>query len=160
MSLKCSSDDGKDHVKDCTNNFEDKEDHIKDYAENSDNVSETKDCIRDEYDNEWNFQRELDNLESSPHVSLKNLYIQGLMHQSALYLLQPLRAKKALEGPYEKLGLFFLFFMQTYLEIVCKWTNKQMIWQGFAEITKEELLAYLGLEMGMSLVRMNEIKEY
>ena len=144
MSLKCSSDDEEDHVKDCAHNFED--------------VSE--DSFGEEYDNEWDFQRELDDLDSSDYVSSRSSYIQGLVNQSALHLLQPLRAKKALEGPYKELGLFFLFLTQTYLETVRNWTNERMIRKGLAEITKEQLLAYLGLEMGTSLLRMNEIKEY
>jgi hypothetical protein len=107
---------------------------------------------------QWDFQREL--TEDKKEIDPKNEYIKMLRKQSKLVLLQKARAKKALRGPHEELGLFYLFFTMSFWDTIRLWTNKRLAAKGLPECTKECFAAYLGLEIGMSLVRFNTFKEY
>jgi hypothetical protein len=53
-----------------------------------------------------------------------------------------------------------LFFPNDYLTNVCGWTNEVLAKRGHSSCTVKEFFAYMGLELGMSLIKYNSIKSY
>ncbi len=100
---------------------------------------------------EWDFQQELN--KDYGEIDPENTYVKMLQTKSKLILLQKAPAKRALEGPHEELGLFYLFFTLSFWETIRLWTNKRLVGNGLPECTRDGFAAYIGLEMGMSLVR-------
>jgi len=47
---------------------------------------------------------------------------------------------------------------KTFLDTVWRWTNESMGRKGRRRCTKNEFFAYIGLEMGMSLMKFNDIQ--
>ena len=92
-------------------------------------------------------------------VEGENKYVNHLLQCSGLKLLQERRAKKSWWAN-EGVGLIFLVLMQAFWEAVRGWTNKKMKVQGHDKLRKEKFAAYTGLEMGMSIIRLNDIKQY
>jgi hypothetical protein len=43
---------------------------------------------------------------------------------------------------------------------VCKWTNEVLVGKGKKDCGIKEFYAYIGLELGVSLLKFNEIKRY
>ncbi len=48
-----------------------------------------------------------------------------------------------------------LFFPNDYLTNVCGWTNEVLAKRGHSSCTVKEFFAYMGLELGMSLIKYN-----
>jgi len=91
----------------------------------------------------------------------KNPYVQKLSDDSLLAILQPGRAKTAFENEeFRESSLFHLFLGRSLFDAILKWTNKELTNKGKETITIEKLLAYVGLEIAMSLVQIGSIKQY
>ena len=89
----------------------------------------------------------------------ENLYIKDLLQNCSTKLLQESRIwKEYLKNG--NTGLFHLFLNRTLLATMLKWTNIELKKKGKAEICMEKLLAYIGLELAMSVLTYNEISEY
>lgn len=73
-----------------------------------------------------------------------------------LSLLQPTKTKKAFQNNKER-GLFHLIFSSKFFEACLKWTNDELAKKGESKVSKEKFMAYVGLEMAMSLVPLNNI---
>ena len=87
-------------------------------------------------------------------------YVRKQVTSAKLIVLQPQRVQQAYDraGP---LGLFFLFLTKTFIKTIWGWTN-----QHIKDNVKPKLIgwnqlqAYIGLEMAMSLVHFSDMKEY
>ncbi len=73
---------------------------------------------------------------------------------------QPGLVKAVYESEYKELGLFLLFLINNYLETVCKWTNEVLERKGRKKMSMKEFHAYVGLELGRSLLHCNDAKKY
>jgi len=89
----------------------------------------------------------------------ENKYIQELTDGCYLSLLQEKKTKNALEKGKEK-GLFHLIFTTAFFDASLKWTNDELSRKGKNKVSKEKFMAYVGLEIAMSLVPLNSIKQY
>lgn len=92
-------------------------------------------------------------------ANLDNEYMQELMDSSGLFILQEAKVKKAYEVNKE-IDLFHLYFTWQYINLLYQWTNAQLIERYNVRITDNKMLAYIGLEMGMSLIGYNNIPKY
>ena len=88
-------------------------------------------------------------------------YIQDWMNKSKLHILKP----KAVSNAYKNndfVGLVRQFMPRQLLEVIREWTNanlqKKVCKSSF--INEDEFNAYFGLEIAMSLVKMNRISDY
>jgi hypothetical protein len=88
-----------------------------------------------------------------------NPYVQELSDDSFLSILQSRRVKNAFENEHER-GMFQLFLSRSLFESMLMWTNIELMKKGKPNITLEKLMAYIGLELAMSLVEMGSIKHY
>ncbi len=77
---------------------------------NKDNTDGDEEIGEEYFGEEWDFQREFEDLGVSSFVALTNSYIKDLIEQSGLQLLQQSRAREALRGEYKELGLFSFFY--------------------------------------------------
>jgi len=96
----------------------------------------------------------------SLEVTKSNDYIRKLMQSTDLHILQPGVVNAAYKGVNKELGLFHLFMMQNFLGTVCKWMNEVLESKGKKICSVQEFNGYLGLELGMSIVKYNGIKKY
>ena len=96
----------------------------------------------------------------SPEVAESNDYIRKLVQSTDLHILQPGVVNAAYEGVNKELGLFHLFMTQNFLGVVCNWTNEVLESKGKRICSIQEFNGYLGLELGMSIVKYNDIKKY
>lgn len=88
-----------------------------------------------------------------------NPYVQELSDESFLSILQPRRIKNAFENEHER-GMFQLFLSRSFFESMLMWTNIKLTKKGKPNISLEKLMAYIGLELAMSLVKMGSIDHY
>ena len=88
-----------------------------------------------------------------------NLYVKSLLDSSDLHVLNEKRVKKAFTDGGE-VGLFHLFFTKQYLSVISKWTSGRMMNQNNTSVSESKFRAYVGLEMAMSIIQMNDITEY
>ena len=93
-------------------------------------------------------------------TALKNLYILQLSEHSFLSILQPKRAKRAFQSDDREKQCFHLFIGQSFFEASHSWTNDNLITRGKKSIPFEMFLAYVGLEIAMSLLQIGSIKQY
>jgi hypothetical protein len=89
-----------------------------------------------------------------------NAYITSILEPANLHILQPGQVSLAYHSEKLELNLFHLFFTKNYLETVCRWTNEVLEKKGLKSCTSLEFFAYIGLELGMSLLKYNSIKSY
>lgn len=88
-----------------------------------------------------------------------NEYIQLLWKQSSLKVLQQTRVHTA----YQEcgvLGLFRMFISGSMMSNIRMWTNKNMIEKGLKAANESKFRAYVGLEMAMSILQLNDISSY
>ncbi|EGZ12982.1 hypothetical protein PHYSODRAFT_510804, partial [Phytophthora sojae] len=85
-------------------------------------------------------------------------YIQWLTSESRLHLLKPKKIERAYTKHAEK-GLFGLFVSTRLKKAWRIWTNAVLVAKGETPITAEELDAFIGLELAMSLVPITDMKE-
>jgi hypothetical protein len=86
--------------------------------------------------------------------------VKKLLQSSDLHILQRGRVCAAYDSEAWELNLFHLFFSKTFLEAVGEWTNEVLVSKGKKSVSMKEFYAYMGLEMGMSLVKYNTLKSY
>jgi hypothetical protein len=101
---------------------------------------------------------DLDESEAASVLS-DNEYIANIMNNSFLSILQPPRVTAAFLKDHEK-GLFDLFLAPTFWSGVLKWTNEYLYKNGKKMITMDQLMAYIGLELAMSIVKIGSIHAY
>ena len=108
----------------------------------------------DEYNiQEWNID------EYNSDSSGENEFLLNLEHSSKLKVLLE-KTVDTLCRKHNKLGLFQLFFMCSYLNNVRTWTNQNLEANGKPPVNKKKFNAYIGLELAMSIVELNSIKNY
>ena len=90
----------------------------------------------------------------------KNLYVCQLSKHSFLSILQPKRAKRAFQSDDREKQCFHLFIGRSFFEASHSWTNDNLIAKGKKLIPFEMFLAYVGLEIAMSLVQIGSINQY
>jgi hypothetical protein len=102
-----------------------------------------------------------DNADADGTVKLvDNDYVNGILKSANLYILQLGQVSLAYNSSQRESDLFHLFFTKNFLETVCKWSNEALISKGHNSCSSKEFFAYIGLELGMSLVKYNDIKSY
>jgi hypothetical protein len=89
-----------------------------------------------------------------------NEYVRRLLRSAELKLLKPGLAYAAYDSEEKEQNLFHLFFSKAYLERVCTWTNPVLVNKRKKAVTLMEFTAYIGLELGMSLLKFNQLKSY
>jgi hypothetical protein len=57
-------------------------------------------------------------------------------------------------------GLFHLIFSTKFFDACLKWTNDELLKKGESKVSKEKFMAFVGLEIAMSLVPLNKIHQY
>jgi hypothetical protein len=97
--------------------------------------------------------------EEASEAQHDNPYIQKLSDDSFLSILQPRRVKNAFENEHER-GMFQLFLSRSLFESILMWTNIELTKKGKPRISQDKLMAYIGLELAMSLVQMGSIAHY
>jgi hypothetical protein len=90
----------------------------------------------------------------------QNDYVKQLWDAADLNILQPEEVREAVEGTNPALGLFHWFLSKNLLDTVCRWTNESLEKKGQKRSTKCEFNAYISLEMGLSLMKFNDIQKY
>ncbi len=60
----------------------------------------------------------------------------------------------------KELGLFHLFLNRSFLECIRKWTNAELSKKGKKKVSTEIFNAYIGLELAMSIVQLNNMHDY
>jgi hypothetical protein len=90
----------------------------------------------------------------------QNDYVKQLWDAADLHILQPGEVREAMGGSTPELSLFHLFLSRNFLDAVWRWTNESLEKKGRKRCTKIEFNAYIGLEMGMSLMKFNDIQKY
>ena len=60
----------------------------------------------------------------------------------------------------KQVGLFHLFLNRSFFKGVLSWTNQRLVEKGKDAINEKKLMAYVGIEIAMSIVQLSEIREY
>jgi Transposase IS4 len=89
----------------------------------------------------------------------ENEYLRDLINSSGLEILKKTLVQRAYEDRNEK-GLFHLFLNQSCLEGIRVWTNAKLLRKGKKKVSKETFNAYIGLELAMSIVHLNDMHDY
>mmetsp|Transcript_10872 Transcript_10872/g.15911 ORF Transcript_10872/g.15911 Transcript_10872/m.15911 type:complete len:303 (+) Transcript_10872:618-1526(+) len=122
--------------------------------------SNFEDVVTDDFvsDNDADFEfvkiteREKENIASSCP------YIQELFEITRLEILQPDAVRCAYAS--KELGLFHLFLRKSMFESIRKWTNEESERKGKNDISRGKFNAYVGLEIAMSIIRLNDISDF
>lgn len=93
------------------------------------------------------------------YIDNENAYVKSLENQSDLKLLQSARIMKSFNDA-GVLGLFRLFLTDTWIDAMRTWTNNSMAQKGLKKVNEKMFKAYIGLELAMSIIRINDIKNY
>jgi hypothetical protein len=102
----------------------------------------------------------LEEEEISDDTVVDNDYVRSILQLANLCILQPTLVNKVYDNEDRERNLFHLFFTKNYLETVCCWTAKELGMKGKRPCTAVEFYAFIGLELGMSLLKYNSIKSY
>jgi hypothetical protein len=90
------------------------------------------------------------------HMSSKEL-----ADKSVLNILQPKHVKNAFNEKDERENrLFQLFLLNPLWEAILIWTDEKPVSTGKNTITIKKLMAYVGLELAMSLIQIGSISKY
>jgi len=89
----------------------------------------------------------------------RNPYLKDLIDKSSTKLLHEANIRKEYDRSGEA-GLFHLFLNKTLFSKLLAWLNVELKKQAKEEICMEKLLAYVGLELAMSLISFSEIADY
>jgi hypothetical protein len=90
----------------------------------------------------------------------ENEYLQRLSDDSFLSILQRARVKNAFHSEHKEKALFQLFLAPSLWDSILQWTNVALKGKGKCVISIEKLMAFVGLEIGMSLVQIVSIASY
>jgi hypothetical protein len=86
-------------------------------------------------------------------------YVEELKSKSDLKVLHECNVITVF-ARYAELGLFHLFLLKSWFKAMLQWTNKSLQSKGKKKISLSQLMAYVGLEVAMSIVPLNCIKDY
>ena len=86
-------------------------------------------------------------------------YTEDLRDKSDLKVLRESQARAAYEQS-SILGLFHLFLTKSWFSAMKQWTNQKLASKGKKKISQEQFMAYIGLEVAMSFVKLNQVKDY
>jgi hypothetical protein len=89
-----------------------------------------------------------------------NKYVQKLCDDCYLSILQRSRVRRAFHRREKEKALFQLFLSSSLWDSILCWTNTELQKKGKPEIPLEKLMAFIGLEMAMSLVQIGSIVQY
>jgi hypothetical protein len=92
--------------------------------------------------------------------TIDNEYIRGIMRTVDLCIQQVGHVTNAYNSQEKEVELFHLFLTKNYLETVARWTNEVLVEKGRKALYAKEFFAYMGLELGMSLLKFNSMKSY
>jgi hypothetical protein len=106
-----------------------------------------------------NFEVFLLGPEEASEAQQENPYVRKLSEDSFLSILQPRRVKNAFQNEKER-GLFQLFLSNSLFESMLRWTNVELTKKGKQQISLDKMMAYIGLEVAMSLIQMGDIAHY
>ena len=87
-------------------------------------------------------------------------YVQKLLKVSKLHVLQSGNVKSAYKD-HKECGLFHLFIKKSFLGTALRsWTNNHLVTDRKKEVSERKYLAYIELEMAMSIAQFNTVDEY
>ena len=138
-------------------------------SSDSETKSETKSETSHDYesnqhkitvDDEYSSPTEVHNVDDYVHANYEtNRYIQSLLQNADLQILQPDLVKRAY-CKNKELGLFHLFLTPSLIECFRSWTDISMKKRNCGGLSVSKFNAYLGLEIAMSLTHCNNIYDY
>ena len=88
-----------------------------------------------------------------------NVNLKILEKSSNLQVLQKKKVINAYKSDGE-LGLFPCFLTKSWFEAMQIWCNQKLADKGEKKVSFEKFMAYVGLEIAMSFISLNDIKEY
>lgn len=91
-------------------------------------------------------------------ISSNNPYIKDLLATTKLKILQIDAVKQAYYS--KEIGLFRLFLKNSFFECIRKWTNEVRAKKGQGLVSQEKFKAYVGIEIAMSIIKLNDISDY
>ena len=93
--------------------------------------------------------------------NIENEYIKSIIDESLPQILKPNAINAAFKQNGE-VGLFHLFITNDLLKAIVKWTNDNIDLKvsSTKKITIKEMKKYIGLELAMSIVKLNQIRDY
>jgi hypothetical protein len=86
-------------------------------------------------------------------------YVEDLCNKSNLKVLRESQARVAY-AQNSSLGLFHLFLTKTWFSAMRQWTNQRLSANGKKKISQEQFMAYIELEIAMSFVKLNQVRDY
>ena len=92
-------------------------------------------------------------------IAEEHPYIKHILESSKLHVLQEQKVKSNYEN-YGIGGLFRLFIKDKFMDGILEWTNEALTKDLRPPIDKQDLYMYISLEIGMSLVGYNQIRDF
>jgi len=86
-------------------------------------------------------------------------YTKQLREKSDPKVLREAQARLAYQKNF-LLRLFQLFLTKSWFTAMNQWTNQKLAAKGKKKVTQEQFMAYIGLEIAMSFVKLNQVKDY
>jgi hypothetical protein len=86
-------------------------------------------------------------------------YIEDLRDKSDLKVLRKSTARVAYAQNCS-LGLLHLFLTKTWFSAMRQWTNQRLSAKGKKKNSQEQFMAYIGLKIAMSFVKLNQVWDY
>ena len=121
----------------------------------------------DKAQDNWDFgDTEVEDIAIGDTEAFKNDFVRKLKSQGGLHIHYAAAIQSIIEGANMESKLFFLFITKSYFDAVRKWTLENLKSSGaIRHIPKRGLpgslfFAYVGLELGMSFCRYNQISDY
>ena len=113
---------------------------------------------------EWQLQEQVVDESMKPLPNIQDCeYVQKIEKASKLHILKEPYLRKAFTENQEY-GLFSTFFTKSLMKCILNWTNEKLKTTieliDMKTITSLELEAYIGLEMAMSIIQLNDMKDY
>ena len=93
--------------------------------------------------------------------NIENAYIKSIIADSKPKILKPNLINRAFKENGE-VGLFHLFLTNDLLKAIVQWTNHNIDLKASStkKITVKEMKKYIGLELAMSIIKLNQIQDY
>ena len=87
-------------------------------------------------------------------------YIMKWMERSDIIVNNQDKIVRALEKGGSVQKLFEMFLPSSFWDAVLKWTNQTLALSNLAAVTKHQFMAYVGLELAMSIHPLSKIRDY
>jgi len=124
-----------------------------------DNPPPAEESLRDDVDSVSSVEGVTEDIDWA-HREADNEYLRKILRSVDLKILKEALVARAFDGDNREADLFHLFLTKDYLSNVTLWTNEMLTGSGRKSCSDKEFLAYVGLELGMSLLKFNDIKKY